>query len=466
MLIVNMKRSELFFTAALVPLDFLMLVLAAVSAYFLRFTSYFVDIREIKFDLPFAKFIIFVGVIAFVWLFIFAILGLYNVKKKRRFVDDLYLVFVAVSTGMAAIFAYLFFTQELFGSRFIVLVVWFLSIIYVVLARQLVKFFQKWLFRFNIGVHRVVLVGLNPISQSIVRYLTNKKYSGFNVVARIKSFDETVEGTLERISQRKGIDEIIQIDPKLPKGQVLSLIDFADQRKIDFKYAPDLFGTQATNIDVETFYGVPIVYLKRTPLDGWGRIIKRIADVILAVILLIILSPIFLIVAIIIKIDSRGTVFVKLKRIKKDGEFRIYKFRSMIKGAHRMKEELLKYSERQGPLFKMKDDPRITKVGKILRKTRLDELPQLFNVLKNEMSLIGPRPHEPAEVEKYTKHQKRVLEIKPGMTGMAQVSGASDLSFNEEVRLDSYYIENWSLLLDLQIFLKTIFIVLTMRGAA
>ncbi|MFA6296653.1 MAG: sugar transferase [Patescibacteria group bacterium] len=461
-----MKRSELFFTAALVPLDFLMLLLAAVSAYFLRFTSYFVDLREVKFDMPFAKFIVFVSIIALAWLIIFAFLGLYDVKKKRRFVDDLYLVFVAVSTGMAAIFAYLFFSQELFGSRFIVLFVWLFSIVYVVIARQFVKIFQKWLYRFNIGVHRVVLVGLNSISQSIVKYLTEKKYSGYKVVARIKSFDETVEGTLERISQRKGIDEIIQIDPKLPKGQVLSLIDFADERKIDFKYAPDLFGTQATNIDVETFYGVPIVYLRRTPLDGWGRIIKRIIDFILALILLIILSPIFFLVALIIKIDSRGPVFVRLKRVKKDGEFYIFKFRSMVKNAHKMKKELLKYSDRKGPLFKMKDDPRVTRVGRILRKTRIDELPQLMNVVCNEMSLIGPRPHEPQEVEKYTKHQRRVLEIKPGMTGMAQVSGASDLSFNEEVRLDTYYIEDWSLLLDLQIFLKTIIIVITMHGAA
>lgn len=461
-----MKRSELFFTAALVPLDFLMLVLAAVSAYFLRFTSYFVDIREVKFDMPFAQFIVFVVVIAVAWLLIFAILGLYDVKRKRRFVDDLYLVFVSVSTGMAAIFAYLFFSQELFGSRFIVLVVWFFSIVYVVIARQFAKIFQKWLYRFNIGVHRVVLVGLNPISQSIVKYLTEKKYSGYKVVARIKSFDETVEGTLERISKRQGIDEIIQIDPKLSKGQVLSLIDFADERKIDFKYAPDLFGTQATNIDVETFYGVPIVYLRRTPLDGWGRIIKRIIDFILALFLLIILSPIFFLISLIIKIDSRGPVFVKLKRVKKDGEFYIFKFRSMVKNAHKMKKELLKYSERKGPLFKMKDDPRITRIGKILRKTRIDEWPQLMNVICNEMSLIGPRPHEPQEVEKYTKHQMRVLEIKPGMTGMAQVSGASDLSFNEEVRLDTYYIEDWSLLLDLQIFLKTIIIVLTMHGAA
>ncbi len=458
-----MKKSELFFAALLVPLDFVMLLLAAVSAYFLRFTPFFVKLREIRFDLPFSQYMILIAIISLVWLLIFAIAGLYDIKK-RRFVDDLYLILMAVSTGMAVIFAYLFFTQELFGSRFIAVTVWILSIVYVVAARQLMKFFQRWLYKFNIGVHRVVIVGVDPISRHLIKDFDNP-FSGYKVVARIKRFDETVEGTLERISQRKGIDEIIQIDPKLPKGQVWSLIDFADERKIDFKYAPDLFETQATNIDVEAVYGIPIVYLKRTPLDGWGRILKRIADFVIAVILLILLSPLFLIVAIMIKIDSKGPVFVQLKRIKKEGDFKIYKFRSMVKGAHRMKKKLLKHSERRGPLFKMKDDPRVTGIGKVLRKTRIDELPQLWNVVKNDMSLVGPRPHEPTEVEKYTRHQKKVLGIKQGMTGMAQISGASDLSFNEEVRLDTYYIENWSLLLDLQIFLKTIWIVIAMRGA-
>lgn len=458
-----MKKSELFFAALLVPLDLGMLFLAAVSAYFLRFASYFVKMREIRFDLPFSKYIILALIIFLVWLLIFAIVGLYDIKK-RRLVDDLSKVLVAVSTGMAVIFAYLFFTQQLFGSRFIVLTVWLLSIVYVVVARQFLKLFQRWLYKFNIGVHRVVIVGVNPISRHIIKDFSSP-FSGYKVVAKIKNFDETVEGTLERISKRKGIDEIIQIDPKISKGQVLSLIDFADERKIDFKYAPDLFGTETINIDVEAVYGIPIVYLKRTPLDGWGRIIKRVIDFILAGVLLIILSPLFLIVAIVIKVDSRGSIFVKLKRIKKEGEFSIYKFRSMVRGAHRMKKRLLKYSERKGPLFKMKDDPRITRVGRFLRKTRLDELPQLWNVIRNDMSLVGPRPHEPREVEKYTRYEKKVLGIKPGMTGMAQVSGASDLSFGEEVRLDTYYIENWSLLLDLQIFLKTVWIVMTMRGA-
>ena len=194
-----------------------------------------------------------------------------------------------------------------------------------------------------------------------------------------------------------------------------------------------------------------------TPLDGWRRVYKRIFDFILAILFLIVLSPVFIIIAVIIKINSKGPVFVKLTRVGSKGKkFVMYKFRSMVKDAHKMKAEIMSYNERSdGPLFKMKDDPRITKVGKFLRRASLDELPQLFNVLKGNMSLVGPRPHEPAEVNKYQRGYKKLLFIKPGITGMAQVSGRANLVFAEEAKLDIFYIENWSIFLDLIILLKT-----------
>jgi lipopolysaccharide/colanic/teichoic acid biosynthesis glycosyltransferase len=183
---------------------------------------------------------------------------------------------------------------------------------------------------------------------------------------------------------------------------------------------------------------------------------------------LIILSPLFLILSLIIKIDSAGPVFAQLERIGEGGEkFVLFKFRSMIRDAHQLKKNLIALNERNdGPLFKIKNDPRITRFGRFLRKTSLDELPQLFNVIKGEMSLVGPRPHEPEEVAKYQKHHRKVLTIKPGITGLAQISGRSDLNFEEEVKLDTYYIENWSLKLDIQIIIKTPFIVLTTKSAA
>ncbi len=217
---------------------------------------------------------------------------------------------------------------------------------------------------------------------------------------------------------------------------------------------------------METLGDVPMVELKRTALDGWGKIIKRIIDFIGAFFGLILLSPFFILISFIIKLDSAGPVLVKLKRISQGKEFELYKFRSMIKEAEGMKKKLWTYNERQdGPLFKIKNDPRITKVGQILRKYRIDELSQLINVLKGEMSLIGPRPHQPDEIAQYQKHHKKVLAIKAGMTGFAQVSGSSDLLFEEEIKLDTYYVENWSLLMDLKIFLKTWVVLLRDRSA-
>lgn len=458
-----MKKAELFFTAFLVPVDFIMIVLAAVMAYFLRFTPWLVDIRPVLFDLPFSKYIVLVLVVTPFWILIFALTGLYKIKK-RRFVDDLYGAFVGVSSGVMAILVFIFLRAELFGSRFLIIGTWFFAILLVAFGRYFVRWTQRQLYRYGYGVHRVVLIGETKAADNLAEDF-EKPLSGYKVVSRIKKFDEKILNLLAKINQKPGIDEIIQTDPTLPKEYFLDLIDFADENKIDFKYVPDLFGTQATNIDVRAQAGFPLVELKRTPLEGWGRIIKRAFDVVGAIFGLIIFSPLFLITACLIKLDTEGPVFVKLKRVGKEGEFNLYKFRSMIKDAHLLKKELLKYSERKGPLFKMRYDPRVTRVGKILRKTRIDELPQFFNVLKNDMSLIGPRPHEPEEVAKYEKKHRKVLAIKPGMTGLAQVSGGAELDFKDEVKLDTFYIENWSLKLDLQILLRTFVIVLTGKAA-
>lgn len=459
-----MKKSELAFAAILVPFDFLMIALAAIVIYFLRFTPQVVAVRPIKFDLPFEQYLLLILVVVPFWLAIFALLGLYNLKKPRRLVDDIYGAFTGISTGVMGIVMFIFLRAELFSSRFLVVGTWLLSIVFVVIGRSLIRFTQRRLYKYGYGVHRVVLIGDTSAAQHIQKGC-QKPFSAFKIVGVINDVNGLTLKSLEKISESEGIDEIVQTDPRISKTKMLDLIDFADDRKIDMKYIPDMFGTEATNIEVRAISGLPVVELRRTPLDGWGKIIKRIIDILGAVLGLAFLLPLFLLVAAIIKLDSRGSVFVRLERVGQYGTFSILKFRSMVKDAHKMKPELLKYSERKGPLFKMKDDPRITRVGKVLRKTRIDELPQLINVLKNDMSLIGPRPHEPEEVAQYTKYQKKVLAIKPGMTGMGQVSGASDLSFNEEVKLDTYYIENWSLKIDLQVLLKTVRIVLVAKAA-
>lgn len=460
-----MKRSELIFTALLVPLDFFMVLVSAILAYWIRFHPRIQAIRPIIFKLPFQEFIIFVLAIIPFWLLIFAIASFYNLKRRKRFIDEFSRAFIAISASMSGVIIFAFFLRELFESRFIILAAWFFSIILVTLGRFSIDSVQKWLYKYGYGVHRLVIIGDTLESRRLEHAIKTNPKMGYVMVGKITGLNGEAWDELEKINQKPGLDEIMQCDPSLAKEKVLGLIDFCQERKLDFMYAPDLFGCEATNIDVRALAGVPIVELRRTPLEGWGRIIKRTVDIIGALLGLIVLSPLFLIIALLIKLDSEGPIFVHLKRVGYTGEFGLLKFRSMVKDAHTLKKKLLKLSERKGPLFKMKFDPRITRIGRWLRKTRIDELPQLFNVLVGQMSLVGPRPHEPEEVAQYKKHHKKVLAINPGMTGMAQVSGAAELDFEEEVKLDTYYIENWSLKLDFTVLLRTLGVVLTGRGA-
>ena len=209
---------------------------------------------------------------------------------------------------------------------------------------------------------------------------------------------------------------------------------------------------------------IPLIHLKQTPLEGWGIVIKRTFDLLGSGILILLLTPLWILVPLLIKLDSSGPAFYRSKRKHGEKEFHAHKFRSMIPEAEAMRKSLLSQSERPGPLFKMKRDPRVTRIGAFLRKTSLDELPQLFNVLKGEMSLVGPRPHLPEEVAQYQRHHQQLFAIKPGLTGLAQVNGRSNLSFEDEVRLDVYYIENWALWLDLKILLKSALVVLKADG--
>ncbi|EKD76628.1 MAG: undecaprenyl-phosphate glucose phosphotransferase [uncultured bacterium] len=227
------------------------------------------------------------------------------------------------------------------------------------------------------------------------------------------------------------------------------------------------------------FAGIPLVELQRTSLQGWGRIFKRLTDIVLSSLALLVFLPLMIATALLVKFTSPGPVIYRNRRVGEAGkEFDTLKFRSMKQEycigdqfthtteALKLEQELIeRKSIKSGPLYKIQDDPRVTKLGSFIRKTSLDEFPQFINVLKGEMSLVGPRPHQPREVEKYQAAQKAVLNMKPGVTGLAQISGRSDLSFEEEIRLDSYYTENWSILLDVYILAKTPLILLKKRSA-
>jgi len=457
----TMKKSELIFSALLVPVDFLMFLIAGIAAYFLRVSPLLAKWRPVLFtlNLPFERYLILLIGVSIFGIVIFAVSGLYNITASKHLFKEFFQIVVGVSAMLLAIIIYIFFSRELFESRFIVVVAWVLAIIFVSLGRFFVKKLQRYLVgRYNVGVHNVIVIGEDKMSRKILKEIKKNPDLGYRIVKQFYDLDaEKIKKFI--IKGKPFIDEVILASPRYERKEVVEILEFCDEQRIGFKFVPSLFQAHTTNVELNTFDGVPLIEIKRTPLDGWGKIIKRWVDIFGSAFGLIVLSPIFLIIAIIIKLDSEGPVFVGLKRISQRREFNLYKFRSMIKNAEELKRNLLKENERKdGPLFKMKRDPRVTRVGRFLRRHRIDELPQFFNVLRGEISLIGPRPHQPDEIAKYEKHHKRVLLIKPGITGMAQISGSSDLPFEEEVKLDTYYIENWSPKKDIYILVKTIIV--------
>ena len=229
---------------------------------------------------------------------------------------------------------------------------------------------------------------------------------------------------------------------------------------------PDLFDIVTSRIVSERIGNIPLLGFLEDSLQGWPRWIKRFIDLVGSSLGLVVLAPFFAVIAVMIKLTSKGPVFFTQTRLGKNGKpFVVYKFRTMKVGAEFEKEKLQHLNEARGPLFKIREDPRLTKIGGFLRRSSIDELPQLFNVLLGQMSLVGPRPPLPHEFEKYELWQRKRLQATPGITGLWQVRGRSLLPFEEMVKLDIYYLENWSLWLDIKILLKTVWAVVTGRGA-
>jgi exopolysaccharide biosynthesis polyprenyl glycosylphosphotransferase len=473
-----MKKSDLIFASLLVPLDFLMLILGAISAYNLRFAEFTAEIRPVIFSLPFSSYIYIVFYIAIFWLLIFAAAGLYNIKGFDKISNEIYRVVFGCSTGLVAVIIFMFFRRELFSSRFIILAAWFFSIIYVLTARIFIRKLQRHLYRLGIGVNRVAIIGDTETSEKLIGAFSANRAIGYEIVKKIKSLDAGAYWELENLVKFRNLDEVVQADPNLSKEETLKIMDFCEEHHLVFKYAADLLGTKILKTEVNMIAGIPIVELKITPLDGWGRIAKRIADVIFSIFFIILFSPIYLIAALLIKLESRGPVIYKNERVSKEGIFNLFKFRSMQLNycvgpnyqnnseALEFEQELIeKQNTKTGPVYKIGNDPRLTKVGRFIRRFSIDELPQFFNVFLGTMSIVGPRPHQPREVALYQKNHKKVLAIKPGLTGLAQISGRSDLNFEEEVKIDTYYIENWSPWLDIIIMLKTPLAILKKRKA-
>lgn len=472
-----MKRSELFLSAIRVPLDYGMIVLAAIAAFMIRDlpeTRVLFELGRIGRVFSFDEYIRIALWVAPFFLLIYAFEGLYAIRTTRRFWQEAYQVLVATTLALVVLIIAVFLKREWFSSRFIILLAWALSVLFVVFGRFLIYSIQRWLLvSRGIGVHRVLLVGRNGALLRLKRIFSMKPWLGYRVVATMGTVSIR---EIKDIRAQLGVDEVIVCDPSVPDEEQTKLLDYCQVNNIAYKYLPTTL--QTSRFSIRMFEGEPFIEAEHTPLDGWGKILKRAFDIVGSILLITLFSPVMLIIAMLIKIEDRkGPVIYKNRRIGENGnEFLVFKFRYMRwehcitrenpdfeKAVLYEKQLIAERNVRDNVLYKIKDDPRKMRVGAFIERYSLDELPQFFNVLLGSMSLVGPRPHQEREVEKYKEYHRRLLTIKPGITGMAQVSGRSDLAFEDEYKLDIFYIENWSLWLDILLCLKTLRVLLRRR---
>lgn len=458
-----------------IPLDFGFGILSFYLAYLIRSRTDLIPGIYIPADTtifpPLQDFLVFAIYAVTGLIIIYGWNRMYSLKNTPRLAKELSQVVILNAAWLMIIITWFFIIRTLPFSRLVLGYTTLFATILIGASRILLNSVEKILLHYNIGRKKLLFIGNNNITERLIHQL--KKDSRYKIVGVID--DQEYEKApinylgkitnLEAIIQKYQIEEIIQTKSGLSETQSTDIVEFCREHHLEYSFVPDLLTFYHTNIEVETRDGIPIIQVKPTPLDGWGKVLKRIFDLIGATIGLTLLSPIMLITAIAIKLDSKGPIlFTRLddgSRVKRVGQygrlFNFYKFRSMLPNTDTLRyTKLAAQNTRQGtPLVKIKNDPRITRVGRFIRKYSIDELAQLFNVLNGTMSLVGPRPHLPEEVSKYQKHHKFVLTTKPGITGLPQISGRSDLDFEQEVKLDSYYIEHWSLWLDIKIILKT-----------
>ena len=447
-----------------------MLMVAGMTAFYLRFRL--APYRPVLYALSATGFVKLLLAISPIIILLLALAGLYNLKGTRRFSSELLKIILAISSGLLLVVVLFFFSQQVFPSRLIILFSWLLTIVLISLGRIILRQIQMGLHRQGIGLHRLVVIEPIDRSYGLVKKIERRPELGYKILAKLASNasgDELID-QLEELRRVHGMDELLQSDPNVNQVTSTRILEFCRDYGIRFNFVPNLFETSTTNIAVETISGIPIIVLKGTPLEGWGRVIKRLIDILVSLFAIIVLSPLFLLTAVLVRFTSRGPVFFHQARAAGLGQFECYKFRSMYyemsegtATGDKLREQIEKQNSRNGPFVKIKNDPRVTPVGKFIRKTKLDELPQLWHILRGQMSLVGPRVHMVKEVDHFRNNYKQIFTIKPGATGLTQITQATDnpeISFEQEIELDAFYIENWSIWLDLYIIFKTILILL------
>ncbi len=440
--------------------DLLALWLAVTAAYFIRFSGWPIPLSH---DVPSLHlYLRTYPVIGLVLLMCNQYTGMYQQRRGISGIDELSRITRAVTVAFLLITGFTYFYSRVTYSRIVVVYGWVLTIAAVTLLRSWLRRLQVTLRRRGVGVARLAVVGLTPGAASLAQQIKRRPGLGYRIIGFIAETAGSprqwqqmpVLGTmtkLDKIIADHHLDEIIFALPAGAHAKMQALLINPKHQEVKFKILSDLFGLITNPATVDDIAGIPIFALKETPLAQMSaRIQKRLFDLALTVPALVLLSPLLSVIALAVKLSSPGPVLYKQERISRGNKpFMVWKFRSMRQNAEK----------KTGPVWATKKDSRVTLVGGFLRKTSLDELPQLFNILKGEMSLVGPRPERPHFVEQFKDAIPHYLErhqVKAGLTGWAQVHGLrGNTPIEERTTYDLWYVENWSLILDLKIIIRT-----------
>lgn len=403
--------------------------------------------------------------------------GGYAIYRHLHWHQLLLRLFQASLTSMAGVIFITYLIHMEGVNRSLLLLFTIFSFVLLALFRFIVLSTLKYNRERNYNTRNLLIIGSKTRANEFIKTVCNQPSTGYRIIGSLETVenrseigkclyqDVSIIGTLEQFEQiltNQAVDEVIFAMPLKKIENIHHYIYFAEEMGVNIKILPDFqlhrikYLPKTATVSLHDFIDTPVLCLSSLPKKGTQLLFKDVIDYIGAGVGVILLSPIFLAIAFFIKTTSKGPAIFSQPRVGINGRiFHIYKFRSMVVNAEELKESLAGQNEVDGPVFKIRDDPRITTIGKFLRKTSLDELPQLFNVLKGEMSLVGPRPPVPSEVMHYELWQRRRLSMKPGLTCIWQVSGRNNISFEQWMAMDLEYIDRWSLWLDIKLLLKT-----------
>lgn len=419
------------------------------------------------------------------WLIIFALLGLYNGRIHERRFSELGRLVIGSFIGILFVISYSYLANVvIFPARLVTVYGFLLAFFFLLLFRTVARGIRRELFGFGVGINNVLIVGDTAVSHELVDSLAHTKTTGYRilgVVGGVKhpyrdDFRQPVfasfEAALEKLRGRQ-LHTIVQTELFARSEGNDEILNYAQENHVAYRFVPGNSELFVGNIQVDLFQSVPVIAVHQTALVGWGRVVKRLTDIFLGGILLILASPFMLLITAAEIVSGSGSVFFRQTRLTRfNNQFQVFKFRTQFAKydgttpeeafAKMGRPELAKKYRANGDF--LDKDPRVTGLGRFLRRTSLDELPQLINVVRGDLSLVGPRALIPEELSLYEK-KHLILSVKSGLTGLAVISGRRDIPFEERRKLDLYYVQNWTFWGDIVILARTVWVVLFHKGA-